>query len=288
MLKEPSNKSYLEVKDFSVSGEWFQLKQNSQFGFLETTPQPSLDKLSDYYISDDYISHTDAKRNLFEKMYHAVRRVALKQKLHLINKYATSSKQLLDIGCGTGEFLKVAQENKWYVSGLEPNSQARQIANNKTNGKVLDVTDAASLKANSFDVITLWHVLEHVPNLEQQIHTIKTLLKFDGTLIIAVPNHNSFDANYYKSFWAAFDVPRHLWHFNKAAISKLFSHAGFQLVNVKPMYFDAFYVSLLSEKYKTGKMNFLKGIYIGMLSNLKSLRSKECSSLIYILKRSEN
>jgi len=276
--------AFLTVKDHSVSGEQFDLIQNSEYGFLETTPQPSSEKLPDFYQSEDYISHTDSKRNLFEKAYHIVRSISLKKKLNLINSYASQEKNLLDVGCGTGDFLEIAQQNNWHVSGIEPNEKARNIANKKTNNVVFKTDQLLKFESNSFDVITLWHVLEHLPNLEEQMATFKTLLKPNGTLIIAVPNYKSFDAIHYKQFWAAYDVPRHLWHFNKASISKLVAKFKFKVDRIKPMWFDAFYVSLLSEKYKTGSMRPVKGFYIGMLSNLKALRSKEASSLIYTIK----
>lgn len=278
--------SYIEVKDHSVSGEEFELIQNPEYGFLETTPQPSSDKLPSYYQSEDYISHTDSQRNLFEKIYHSVRRVSLKSKLNLINSFSSEEKNLLDIGCGTGDFLQTAQQKGWSVSGIEPNQDARQIANTKTNGSVFSTSELLSFENNTFDIITLWHVLEHLPNLENQIGIFKRLLKPNGRLIIAVPNHKSYDAEYYKQFWAAYDVPRHLWHFNQDSISKLVSKESFEVIKVKPMWFDAFYVSLLSEKYKSGKMNPIKGFWIGLLSNIKALSSKEASSLIYTIKNS--
>ncbi|SFC96286.1 class I SAM-dependent methyltransferase [Algibacter pectinivorans] len=279
-------KENLKVKDHSVSGEVFELIQNLEYGFLETTPQPSSDKLSNYYESEDYISHTDSKRNLFEKAYHLVRSFSLKKKLNLINSCSSEGKKLLDIGCGTGDFLKTAQQNNWIVSGIEPNQQAREIANKKTNGSVFNTGQLLKFEPNSFDVITLWHVLEHLPNLDEQIATFKKLLKANGTLIIAVPNYKSFDAQYYKSFWAAYDVPRHLWHFNKTSISNLVSKQSFKVNKIKPMWFDSFYVSMLSEKYKTGSMNAVKGFWIGLRSNLKAIGSKEASSLIYVIKNS--
>ncbi|MFI1772621.1 class I SAM-dependent methyltransferase [Thalassobellus citreus] len=284
MAKQNSNQAYLKVKDYSVSGEEFELIQNSEYGFLETTPQPSLDKLPEYYESEDYISHTDSQRNLFEKVYHLVRTISLKKKLKLINSFPSETKNLLDIGCGTGDFLQTAKDNNWNVTGIEPNEQARNIANKKTNDSVFNTEQLSIFELESFDVITLWHVLEHLPNLEEQITIIKKLLKPNGTLIIAVPNYKSYDALYYKNYWAAFDVPRHLWHFNKESISKLVSKASMKVEKVKPMLFDAFYVSLLSEKYKSGKMNPIKGFWIGLLSNLKSFKTKEASSLIYIIK----
>lgn len=278
----------LTVIDHSVSREEFQLIENSEFGFLETSPQPSKDKLPEYYESEDYISHTDSKRNLFEKVYHVVRSISLKKKLDLINSYSSEEKKLLDVGCGTGDFLQTAIENNWVVSGIEPNEQAREIANKKTNNSVFEIDQLLKFEASSFDVITLWHVLEHLPNLEDHIAIFKTLLKPKGTLIIAVPNYKSYDAKYYKEFWAAYDVPRHLWHFNRDSITSLVSNFDFDVVKTTPMWFDAFYVSMLSEKYKNGKMNPIKGFCIGLLSNLKALSSKEASSLIYIIKNSQN
>jgi len=276
--------TFLKVKDYSVSGEEFQLIHNKTYGFLETSPQPEAKRLSDYYKTEDYISHTDSKRNLFEKVYHLVRSISLKKKLKLINSFQSLEKNLLDVGCGTGDFLQVAQQNNWNISGIEPNEQARQIANRKTNNSVFNINDLGKFKNHSFDVITLWHVLEHLPNLEQHVLTLKTLLKVNGILIVAVPNHKSNDAKHYKNFWAAYDVPRHLWHFNQDSISKLFALQNMQVMKTQPMKFDAYYVSLLSEKYKSGSMNLFKAFWIGLRSNMKAKRSGEYSSLIYIIK----
>lgn len=276
--------TYLSVKDYSVSGEEFQLLYNEELQMLETFPQPSLDKLPEYYKSEDYISHTDAKRNLFEKGYHFVKSISLKQKLKLISSVVEYDKNLLDIGCGTGDFLKIAKDHNWIVSGIEPNSQARETANQKTDNSVFEVEQLLKFKAQSFDVITLWHVLEHLPNLEDHISVFKRLLKPSGTLIIAVPNYKSYDAKYYKNYWAAFDAPRHLWHFSKTSISKLVSNEQMEVVKMLPMKFDAYYVSLLSEKYKSGFMNPIKAFWIGWYSNLKAKYSREYSSLIYVIK----
>ena len=272
-----------KIKDHSVSNEYFELKKNSKYGFLETTPLPDVSELVKYYETEEYISHTDSKRNLFEKVYHLVRNYAIKNKITLINKEQTKG-QLLDIGCGTGDFLFAAKNNGWKVTGIEPNEKARNIANKKNNNSVFDNSQLNNLKENSFDVITLWHVLEHLPNLENDILIFKKLLKPSGSLIIAVPNYNSFDANYYKEFWAAYDVPRHLWHFSQNSIKSLFNNFNINLTNTLPMKFDAFYVSLLSEKYKSGKKNIFNAFYIGLRSNLKAFRSSEYSSLIYVFK----
>jgi len=284
----------LKVKDHSVSGEIFELIENKTYGFLETTPQPKEEKLSEYYKTEDYISHTDSKRNVLEKVYHVVRSISLQRKLKLINSFSSTNtqhintevKSLLDVGCGTGDFLQVAQNNKWQVSGIEPNQEARDIANRKTSNTVSKTEQLLVFKKHSFDVITLWHVLEHLPNLEEQVSVFKSLLKENGTLIIAVPNYKSYDAKHYKNFWAALDVPRHLWHFNQDSISKLFAKENMKVVKTLPMQFDAYYVSLLSEKYKSGFMNPFKAFWFGFLSNIKGRRSGEYSSLIYVLKNS--
>lgn len=283
-----SKNTHITLKDYSVSGEEFQLQYNEDLQMLETFPMPSLSKLPEYYKSEDYISHTDTKRNLFEKAYHVVRSISLKRKLKLINSFASEEKTLLDIGCGTGDFLQFVKQHDWKVSGVEPNEDARKIANSKTNNVVFDIDKLSQFKPESFDVITLWHVLEHLPNLELQISTFKKLLKPNGTLIIAVPNYRSYDAQYYKNFWAAYDVPRHLWHFSKTSISKLVGREMMEVVKIFPMPFDAYYVSLLSEKYKTGKMNYIKAFFIGFKSNRKARRGGEYSSLIYAIKNRKN
>ena len=281
MSKKPI---YFSVKDHSVSSEEFELLVNEEFGFLETHPQPSLEKLPEYYKSEDYISHTDTKRNLFEKAYHIVRNISLKRKLRLINSLSLEEKNLLDFGCGTGDFLQIAQQNNWIVSGIEPNDEARKIANSKTNNSVYNTEQLLKFPKHSFDVITLWHVLEHLPNLEEHVSILKSFLKENGSLVIAVPNYKSYDAHYYKNFWAAFDVPRHLWHFNQESVSKLFLKENMKVIKTLPMKFDSYYVSLLSEKYKSGWMNIFNAFRIGFTSNIKAKRSGEYSSLIYIIK----
>lgn len=274
-------KKFLSVKDHSVSQEIFDLYYDANFDMLITSPQPEENSLSKYYESEDYISHTDNKRSFFEKAYHLVKGIALKNKLNLINSEQPQKGKILDIGAGTGDFLFVAKENGWQTIGVEPSSRAKKIA----LGKGIDfIEHINTLENNTFDVITMWHVLEHVPNLDLQIQELKRLLKSNGTLIVAVPNFKSYDAKYYKEFWAAYDVPIHFWHFSKTAIEKLFSKVEMKVEKVLPMKFDSFYVSLLSEKYKNGKMNYLKAVKIGLQSNWKAKQSGEYSSHIYVLK----
>ena len=269
-----------ECKDYTVSGEVYQIQKNIEFDMLVTNPVPK--NLADYYKSENYISHTDSKKSLLDKVYQAVKNITLKRKLKLINSFQTSSKNILDVGAGTGDFLKVCQDNSWNVFGTEPDLGARTIALKK--GVILkeELSKIAHIK---FDVITLWHVLEHVENLQEYISTLKNLLSDSGKLIIAVPNYKSYDANYYKEFWAAFDVPRHLWHFSQTSISKLFLTVNLKVEKILPMKFDAYYVSLLSEKYKSQKKKPIAAFYRGFLSNFKARRTNEYSSLIYVLKK---
>ncbi|OXB25510.1 methyltransferase [Flavobacterium tructae] len=278
-----NKKHFLTVKDHSVSQEIFNLYYDETLDMLITSPQPALENLGRYYESEDYISHTDNKRSLFEKAYHFVKSIALKNKLNLINGEQSQKGRILDIGAGTGDFLLTAKNDGWETVGVEPSERAKNIAIEKG---ISFVNGIDALENNSFDVITMWHVLEHVPNLELQIQELKRLLKPTGTLIVAVPNFKSFDAKYYNEFWAAYDVPIHFWHFSKKAIQSLFGKVDMKLEKVLPMKFDSFYVSLLSEKYKTGKMNFIKAFFIGLRSNLKASGTKEYSSHIYVLKNS--
>ncbi len=276
-----NKKHFLTVKDYSVSKETFELYQDETLDMLITFPQPNLENLGKYYESEDYISHTDNKRSLFEKLYHFIKNIALKNKLHLINSLQPNKGRILDIGAGTGDFLSVAKNDGWMTTGVEPSDRAKAIAVNKG---VSFVEETSELENHSFDLISMWHVLEHVPDLDKQIKELKRLLKPTGTLIIAVPNFKSFDAKHYGKFWAAFDVPIHFWHFSKTAIQILFEKEEMKLEKVLPMKFDSFYVSLLSEKYKTGKMNFIKAFFIGLQSNWKAKKNLEYSSHIYILK----
>jgi len=271
--------AYLKVKDHAVSKEDFELREDPTYGLLKTLPvPPNLDR---YYQSEDYISHTDGRRSLFEKAYQLVKRHTLSRKEKLLRNCLKRQGNLLDIGAGTGDFLAYAKQKGWNAMGMEPNAKARERARNK-GISLLD--DTAALPDASFDVVTLWHVLEHMADLDRQLSELKRICKPKGWIVVAVPNYRSYDARHYGACWAAFDVPRHLWHFSKTAIEKLFAEKQIALQSIRPMYFDSFYVSLLSEKYKTGKMNAPKAVYMGLLSNLNGIFSGEFSSHVYLLK----
>ncbi|XRE43236.1 SAM-dependent methyltransferase BT3209 [Tenacibaculum discolor] len=272
-------KPFLNCIDHTVSKESYEVMINEDYDMLVTSPVPN--NLEKYYASEDYISHTDSKTSLFDKTYQFVKNYTLKKKLKLINSFNTEDKLILDVGAGTGDFLKVCENGGWEITGVEPSEKARIFAKNK-NIHLLE--DLSKIENKQFDVITLWHVLEHIPNLTEYIKQLKLLLKPNGVLIIAVPNYQSFDAKHYKEFWAAYDVPRHLWHFSKTSISKIFSLVEMEVKKTLPMKFDSFYVSLLSEKYKTKKSRPIQAFLTGLKSNVKASRSGEYSSLIYIIK----
>ena len=271
---------FLNCKDFTVSKETYEVMLNPGYEMLVTSPIPV--DLENYYKSEDYISHTDSKKSLFDKVYQSVKNYTLKRKLSLINSFKTSSKSILDIGAGTGDFLKVCKNNGWTTEGTEPSIDAVNIAAQKG---VFLKQSLDEIENKKYDVITLWHVLEHVEMFSDYVSKLKNLLKKDGKLIIAVPNYKSYDAQFYKQYWAAFDVPRHLWHFSQTSIHKIFSEEDMIVEKTIPMKFDSYYVSLLSEKYKSGKMKPFHAFFRGFVSNLKARKTSEYSSLIYVLKK---
>ena len=281
MIPDPSKEVFLICKDHNVSGETFELRMNSKFEFLHTCPKPAPDKLPEYYSSEDYISHTDAASTSMDKVYQAVKSWMLRKKIRWIKRLATGG-SILDIGAGTGDFLLAAKKCGWSTAGIEPDYPARLLAAKKG----IRLSESASgFKKSSFDVITMWHVLEHVSDLEEQIRQLTTLLKKDGLLVIAVPNFKSYDATHYGKYWAAFDVPRHLYHFSPRAVKEIFEIYSFELIAQRPLKFDSYYVSLLSERYKTGSRNPARAFLTGMLSNLKARSSGNYSSLAYFFRK---
>ena len=243
---------------------------------LITHPIP--DDLDPYYDSEEYISHKDSAKGVVDRLYRGIKKFSTRRKIRLIERYAQGSKSLLDIGAGTGDLLFAARRAGFKVAGVETNINARQLALKKN----LQLEEKIEFD-HRFQIITLWHVLEHFKHPHDEIRRIKQSLKENGTLLIAVPNYKSYDAGYYKEFWAAYDVPRHVWHFSRNSIKDLFEEHQMNIVETRPMPFDAYYISMLSEKYKHGKNRFFHALYRGWLSNLKAKRNGEYSSLLYIL-----
>ncbi len=268
---------FLNCKDHLVSDETYEIMLNEENEMLVTSPIPAdLDK---YYESEDYQSHHNQKKTFLNFIYNTVKKRSFKRKESIFQN-GTTQKSILDIGAGTGDFLEYCRDNKYSVTGTEPSEAARKIAKQKGIDLYKSIEEIADHK---FDVITMWHVLEHVPNLFECLEQLKDMLKEKGKLIIAVPNFKSYDAEYYKEYWAAYDVPRHLWHFSQKSIRTLFDSVEMKVVKVHPLKYDSFYVSLLSEKHKTGKSNYMKAFWVGLKSNMKASKTSEYSSLIYEL-----
>lgn len=287
VCNKESHTLFLSCIDYTVSRETFEVVKCNDCGFVFTNPRPFAVDLGGYYKSDEYISHSNTNKGLINKIYQIVRNYTLLGKLKIVYKFSKLKKgALLDIGCGTGNFLNIVSKSNWMVTGLEPDDHAREFGIKNFGLNVLPAEAIKTIPSNSFDVITMWHVLEHVPNLGEYIVRLKEMLKENGIAIIAVPNCNSYDAKHYKTFWAAYDVPRHLYHFTPSTINKLFSDYGFKSIATLPMPFDSFYVSMLSEKYKGSFAGIVKAFIIGLISNIKAARSGlEYSSQIYIFKK---
>lgn len=276
---------FTKVKDFSVTGEDFDLFYNEDKTILITSPQPGEVEIDKYYESENYISHTDGKKNWFEKAYQLVKYFSLKRKINLSNQLCSNKGNILDLGCGTGDFLVTAKKNGWAVLGIEPNTNAKEIAIKKG---IEVLSDIGELTENQFDLITLWHVLEHLPKLELQLIKYHKLLKPNGLLIVAVPNFKCYSASHYKSYWAAYDVPRHFWHFSQEGIKNLFFKNKFEVIKTLPMKWDAYYVNLLSEKYSHGRMMVFSAFFHAFKCNLAAKRTGEYASLIYCFRKTSN
>lgn len=276
---------FVACKDYTVSQEIFQIVSCTSCGFKFTNPRPSDETIGSYYKSEDYVSHTNTKKGLINRLYHTVRSYTLKKKLSLIESYVSRG-TLLDYGCGTGMFLGTCKSAGWKTYGFEPDSDARAIAQSQSLAVYTSKIDLANaLNGAKLDIITLWHVLEHVTDLEDTLSFFKQHLADKGTLIIAVPNYSSADAKHYGQYWAGYDVPRHIYHFDLKTVSQLLSRFGFEHTKSLPMKFDSFYVSMLSEKYKTGSINYLSAFIQGLKSNLSAKDANAYSSVIYIFKK---
>ena len=271
------------ARDHTVSHESFEIWECKECTLRFTQNIPEIDAIGKYYQSDNYISHSDTAKGFINNLYHKVRKRTLGQKKNLVsNITGKNSGKILDVGCGTGAFLQTMKISGWDITGLEPDENARNKAIELYNIHPLPANAFYGLPDHSFDAITLWHVLEHVHDLHGYMKKFKNLLAPGGKLFIAVPNYTSYDAGFYKEFWAAYDVPRHLYHFSPKAMKSLWVAHGLRVQQMKPMWFDSVYVSMLSEKYKKGPSHAAVGFFSGTISNLKAMMNVErCSSVIY-------
>jgi SAM-dependent methyltransferase len=285
--QSPSVYPVLSAKDHTVSQGVFEICHCGDCTLRFTQDIPSVQDIGPYYRSAEYVSHSDTQKGFINQLYHRVRNHTLQTKRKLIQRVTgIQAGWLLDVGAGTGAFAHTMQQAGWKVTGLEPDALARSNAEQKHGLKLLSAEELYHLPAEQFDAITLWHVLEHVHDLHGYLDKFYSVLKPGGKLVIAVPNYTSHDAAIYQSYWAAYDVPRHLYHFSPKAMGQLGTAKGFVFEGIKPMWFDSFYVAMLSEKYRNGKGNILSAIWNGMASNLKALADKgKCSSVIYIFSK---
>ena len=277
-------KNFLVVTDNSVSKESFVIVQCENCSFKFTNPRPDADSIGNYYESDEYVSHSNTKAGIINKAYHVVRSITTKQKVELINRSVHSKGTVLDYGCGTGVFLTACKKDGWEIRGVEPNDKARTIAS--TNTEELIASTIEDLEGEKFEVITMWHVLEHIHTLNETMSELVDMLQDDGVMVIAVPNADSHDAQVYKENWAAYDVPRHLYHFNQQTMKRFLKKHKMVLEEVLPMKFDAYYVSMLSEKHKAGKTKMLNSVMNGYKSNSYAEKNgNDYSSLIFVARK---
>lgn len=273
---------FLKTKDYFLSKENFNLVKCEQCTLVYTNPIPTPDNLSKYYESNEYLSHKPKQKNLLNYIYKNVRNINIRKKYKLVKQYQPSGK-VLEIGTGTGDLLNYFKQKGWETIGVEPNEYARGLAISNYSLDLVEELKGAEIEDNSLDVVMMWHVLEHVSDLNKQMLQIKKLIKKGGSIFIAVPNLNAPDFEHYKDYWAGLDVPRHLYHFTEASLKKLFDKHSLKIESMYPMKFDAYYVSLLSEKYLGNKFPYFAALKNGFRSNLKAKGNNNYSSMIFVV-----
>ena len=275
---------HLELKDLFLTQEPFKILECKECGLLYTTPRPNKDEIGRYYKSEEYYSHQENKEGFIPKVYEKVKSVNLKNKYGIATEGKEKGKAL-DIGCGVGDFLHTMEQHGWDCTGVEPSEDAKVIAKKRIKGQLLSSEEQENLPDSSFDLITMWHVLEHVDDIRWQIQQLHRLCKPGGRIIIALPNYKSYDGQYYKAEWAAYDVPRHLNHFNKETLIKILEESGLRHVKTEKLVWDAYYISYMSEKYRKHSIPLFRGAFRGLVSNCKARKTGEWSSLVYVFER---
>ena len=284
-----SEKSHLnlQLKDYFLTQEPFEIVECDDCHLLYTTPRPAADEIGKYYQSENYYSHQENKKGFIPRLYEAIKKVNIKHKFEVATNdlKLESGGKMLEIGCGVGDFLHYAEQQGWECYGAEPSEDAVKILQTKTKIKVVKPEQIEDFPNASFDLICMWHVLEHVADLKWQIAQLKRLLKPNGRIVIALPNYQSYDAQYYKDKWAAYDVPRHLNHFSEEFMRKELNNCGLAYIKSEKLVWDSFYISYLSEQYCQHNLALLRGGWRGLLSNLKARKTGQYSSLVYVFKK---
>ncbi len=275
---------HLQLKDYFLSKEDFEIYRCQNCGLLYTWPRPADDIIEKYYKSEDYLSHNEKKKGLIPFIYNCVKRVNVANKFRMATK-GVQGQRMLDFGCGVGDFLHFAQQKGYEVTGSDVSEDARHFASEKLGKTVISPDDVFAMPDNSFDIITMWHVLEHISDLKKQAALLDRLLADGGRLVIALPNYQSYDAQYYKDKWAAYDVPRHLNHFNQKTLETVFAGTKLHIISVRPLKWDAYYISMMSEGYIGSGNAFVKGILTGLKSNRAAHKSGQYSSMVYIFEK---
>ncbi len=277
----------MDIRDHFLTGETFHLMKCQRCGCGVTDPWPEGQEMNRYYRTEDYISHSASPKGIINKLYLLIRTFTLRKKYRLVCRITGCSRgSILDVGCGSGELLHLFSKKQWVAFGIEPDENTRNKAIARYRLQVGDSGSLQDLLPGTFHVITCWHSLEHIALLSETLHQLRRILAPDGTLIVAVPNYDSRDAMIYGPFWAAWDMPRHLLHFTRTAMETLMKQHHFRIIEILPLKMDAYYISMLSEKYKSGKIHYVRALVNGYRSNRYARANKNTySSLIYVLKQ---
>ena len=274
-------------KDHFATGEVFDIVRCKECGFVFTQDIPSEECIANYYDSPTYVSHSDTKKGLVNSLFHIVRKIMLRRKATLIKRLTLlQNGKILDYGAGVGAFANTMRNRGWDVTAIEKSEAARKVAKEKYGIELLPEEALGSVESGSVDVITLWHVMEHLQQVDAFWDEMHRILDETGIAVIAVPNCSSYDADNYQEHWAAYDVPRHLWHFTPSTIMRLGEKHGFILERQYPMPFDGFYISMLSEGYKGSRLKALRGVWNGFLGLCTTMeKCSASSSIIYVFRK---
>lgn len=274
-------------KDHFATGEFFDIYKCSDCSFVFTQDVPDEKEIGRYYDTPSYVSHSNTDKGIINKLYHIVRRIMLRRKAGLVKRLTMlRNGRLLDYGAGIGYFAHAMKEADWDVTAIDKSPQARQSAKQNLGINIEPEEYLSTIEDGTFDVITMWHVMEHIQEIHDFWDTLYRILDESGILIIAVPNCSSYDAETYRENWAAYDTPRHLWHFTPSTIMEFGRRHKFILERQETMPFDGFYISMLSERYKGARCATLRGLWNGFLGWIASFdKTSASSSIIYVFRK---